>query len=398
MEKVSLDIKQLCLSLAQSETEDEVIKLLKKTGYWDSNSAWQYYGENENNFSIIGNQQSAPDAALVEKIINSVDAVLMRECLRRGIKPDSKDAPQSIEEALEEYFGIFEGKLSNVDTGLRSEMAKNILLVATGKKSNPSYLIIDIGEGQTPKKMPDTFLSLTKSNKLRIPFVQGKFNMGATGSLPFCGRHNIQLIISRRDPKIVNSERDETKSKWGFTVIRREDPKQGMRSSAFRYLTPGGKILSFDSKEGLPLLPQDYPIPYGNILKWGTLVKLYEYQLTGLKTLAVFDLYNRLSLLLPNIALPIRILERRKGYTGHTLETTVAGLSVRLEEDKRDNLEEGFPSSSEITATGEEMKILVYAFKRDKKEKYAKKEGVIFTINGQSHGFLPKTFFERKGF
>lgn len=50
--------------------------------------------------------------------------------------------------------------------------------------------------------------------------------------------------------------------------------------------------------------------------------------------MAVFDLYNKISLLLPNIAHPIRVSERRKGYSGHTLEITLSGLSVRLEEDK----------------------------------------------------------------
>ncbi len=72
---------KLCVSIAKSDTEDEVIRLLKKASLWDDCSAWKYYGNNENNFSTIGNQQSSPDAALVEKIINSVDAVLMRECL-----------------------------------------------------------------------------------------------------------------------------------------------------------------------------------------------------------------------------------------------------------------------------------------------------------------------------
>ena len=32
------------------------------------------------------------------------------------------------------------------------------------------------------RKAADTFLSLNKNNKLRIPFVQGKFNMGGTGA------------------------------------------------------------------------------------------------------------------------------------------------------------------------------------------------------------------------
>ena len=75
-----MDYKQLCLSLVKAESEEEVINILKEAKYWDEPRVWQYYGNNENNYSDIGNQQSSAEAALIEKIINSVDAVLMREC------------------------------------------------------------------------------------------------------------------------------------------------------------------------------------------------------------------------------------------------------------------------------------------------------------------------------
>ena len=88
--------KQLALKLASAETEAEVIKILTSEGLWNDLSRWQPYGKNENNFSIIGNQQSNPDAALVEKLVNSVDAVLMKECMLRRIDPTSTEAPKSI--------------------------------------------------------------------------------------------------------------------------------------------------------------------------------------------------------------------------------------------------------------------------------------------------------------
>jgi len=395
---INQEIKKLCIDLAKSESEEEVVKILKKAGFWDDSSVWVDYDRNPNNFSTIGNQQSSPDAALVEKIINSVDAVLMRECQRRGIKPDSPRAPKNIQEALKEYFCIYDGKLSSIDANQRSKLAENILLVATGEKSNPCYSIIDFGEGQTPQRMPDTFLSLNKKNKLNVQFVQGKFNMGGTGALQFCSRkHNLQLIISRRDPEIAKNENDETKDKWGFTIVRREDPREGMRSSSFRYLAPSGKVLMFDA-ESLPLLPGEYPKPYVDNLGWGTFIKLYEYQMPGLTTIVKFNLYYRLSLLLPNIALPVKIFERRKGYHDphKTYHIILSGLGVRLDEDKSENLEPNFPSSSEMKVIGQEMKVLVYAFKKGKRENYSRKEGIVFTVNGQSQGFISQTFFERK--
>lgn len=389
-------LQSFCQSLVEAESEQEIIQILTEEGFWNNEENWEFYGKNENNFSVVGNQQSLPESALVEKIINSVDAVLMRECLRRKIAPESRDAPPNIIEALQRFFNISQGSLWDISVNARKKLAENISLVATGKKESPCYSVVDLGEGQTPKRMPDTFLSLSKSNKLRIPFVQGKFNMGGTGVFQFAGRHNLQLILSRRDPEVAKFEDDETKDCWGFTVVRREDPKEGRRSSAYTYLTVDKKIPSFKAN-ALPLLPGEYSKPYGEPMVWGTYIKLYDYRmLGGLKTNILFDLYNRICLLLPKIALPIRFFERRIGYTGHTFETTMSGLSVRLYEDKRTNLEEGFPSSSTISISGEKMICQIFAFHKGQSEKYRKDEGIIFTVNGQTHGHIPVSFFSRK--
>ena len=388
-------LKDLCLKLAYSDSEQEIINILKKEGYWTNSECWQYYGDNENNFATVGNQQSRPEAALVEKLVNSVDAVLMAECLKRKIDPKSNAAPQTINEALKEYFDIYNGNLSNLDTNTRKKIAENILLVATGKKQNPCYTIIDKGEGKYPDKVKSTFLSIGKSNKLRIPFVQGKFNMGGTGILQFCGENNIQLIITKRNNNIWKVEDSLSDNLWSFTVVRRIDPEKGARSSSYKYLAPDNSIMKFKA-DSLKLLPGDYPCAYDKGLEYGTFIKLYDYQMTGLKTNILFDLYNRLSLLMPQVALPIRLYERRKNYTGHTLETTMSGLSVRLLEDKNENIEQGFPTSSEMIIQGQQMKMKIFAFKKGKSEKYTKNEGIIFSVNGQTHGYLSQAFFSRQ--
>ncbi len=385
------DYKTLCLSLVKAETEEEIIQILKKTGHWDNESDWHFVGDNENNFSTIGNQQSRADAALVEKIINSVDAVLLREAYRKNIDPKGSDAPKSTQDAVEKLFEVKEGKLGNLSSSKRSELAKNIRLIATGSQTKPNYIIADLGEGQGPEAMPGTFLSLNSSNKLRIPFVQGKFNMGGTGSLQFCGRHNLQLILTKRDPNIVNGSKND----WGFTLIRREDPRQGVKSSVFKYLRPSGQIPSF-SANTLNILPGEYPNPYAEPMQFGSFIKLYNFDLRGLKTNVKFDLYYRLSSLLPSIALPVTMYERRKGYRANNYEAILSGLNVRLDEDKSNNLEDGFPSSSEINIEGEKMLVSVYAFKKGKRENYTKNDGVLFTNNGQTHGFIGKSFFETR--
>jgi len=380
--------EQLCLGLLSSERESDIEVLLKKEGLWEDSSAWETYGGMENNFAIIGNQKESPADALVEKLVNSVDAVLTREALVRNMDPESEKAPKTIGNALEMFFQIKNGNLANVEARKRTKLAANIGLVATGRKGTPNFTIFDLGEGQSPDNFSKTFLSLAKSNKLKIPFVQGKFNQGGTAVLRFCGRRKLQLLVSKRHPEL------EDDGDWGFTIVRREAPGNGRKHSMYTYLAPNGKILSF--KKNQIEIPTDFPGTQEiEPLKWGTIIKLYEYELApALKTNILFDLFNKISLLLPRIGLPIRFYERRD-YKGHTLESTMSGLGVRLQDDKRKNLEEGFPSIEDFTGGGERFQASIFAFKDGQSEKYRDKEGIIFTVNGQTHGFIPDTFFSR---
>lgn len=405
----------------KADTEDEVILLLREAGYWDDDAVWRNYGDNESNFSTIGNQSSRSDAALVEKLINSVDHRLINECLTHGIEPESSEAPQSVREAVARFLdqevnpeGITAGRISEWDREKRKVVAEEITLAATGstpsQRGNPCFTISDSGEGQTPEMMPDTFLSLPShgSNKIKIPFVQGKFNMGSTGVLQFCGRNNLQLIMSRRNPGILTGvPQHESDGQWGFTVVRREVPKASSRSSVYTYLAPlnaknepaSGGVLRFLA-EDMPLFPEGGNA-YARSKSWGTLVKLYEYSAKGYSNTHMFrkdGLLYRLDLLLPDAALPIRLHECRSGFRGHkgSFETTLTGLNVRLEDNRGENMEEGFPTSSPITAAGQQMTATIYAFKKGKADTYRKNEGILFTLNGQTHSHLTKGFFSRK--
>ena len=345
--------QQLCMDLLQADMEELVIDLLRDHGYWDNPDVWHPFGNKQDNFSTIGNQSSSPDAALVEKLVNSVDAVLMGECLTAGISPNSEDAPQSIPEAVaqflfgDRYKSNSLGYISRWTSQKRRELSDLITFAATGDRSNPSFTIVDAGEGQTPESMPDTLLSLDKQNKIDVHFVQGKFNMGGTGALRFCGRDNLQLVISRRNSNIKTASPENLASnQWSFTIVRRESPTASKRLSTYTYLAPGPNrgVLRFDS-ETLPLFPQGEEA-YARNTKWGTAIKLYEYKLTGKSHILRGDgLLYRLDLLLPGVALPIRLHECR-GYVGHkgSFDTTLTGLGVRLNDGRGENLEQGFPT------------------------------------------------------
>ena len=401
-----MDNKSIAISLASCENEAEIIKLLRDTKLWDNAQCWRAFGDNDNNWSTIGNQQSEADAALVEKIVNSVDALLMKECMIRGIEPTSAAAPKSIAEALELFFGITGGKIQNLTETQRTNLAQNnIILTATGAKESPNITIIDRGEGQSPNRMPDTILSINKSNKLKVPFVHGKFNMGGTGALCFCGDNNFQLIVCRRCPDIP-SNGDTSHNSWGFTIIRRERPKDGnkLRSSKFTYLTDAsGNILSFDADEGIPIIPSSKG--ENEIMEYGMYCKLFEYKMPSrLRSNINMNLYTRLSILLPNLAYPV-YLDECRDYRGHTMHRTLSGLNVRLydqlSQGTESNIEQCIPVS--FTIDGQKVDITVYVFKKKKSgidkdidlSQYRGSEGILLTQNGQTHGSYDRKFYSR---
>lgn len=390
------------VALAKAETEESVISILKEQGYWDNLSMWRSLGGNDNNYSIIGNQQSSPDAAFVEKIINSIDACLNKECLKRGIDPVGPEAPQSMALALERFYNISPGGLKLLSSSRRSELAQNIVVAATGemKGGQINLCIADRGEGQTPKHMPETILSISKSNKLKIPFVQGKFNMGGTGALPFCGNHHLQLIISKRCPEIPNTDIDETYSKWSVTIVRKESPREGRKSSMYTYLTDlSGNLLTFEASS-LPIVPKEHiknisGFEYEDMF-YGTFIKLYNYQLpNSYRSALTLNFYNRLSLLIPNLALPIRLRDARE-FNANTSTSNLSGLISRLYDNRSSVLEKGFPSSGVFNIDGQKVSCSIYLFKPGAQKNYrGKHEGVLFTVNGQTQGIISDSFFSR---
>jgi len=405
------DVKKLLFDLLNSDTEDSVIEILKRYDYWEHPSLWRFYGDKEGNFSTIGNQSSSPEAAFVEKVVNSIDAVLMNECWLTGMSPSDPSAPQSITQAVSKYFGGGVERMGNIvnwSTQTRNEVSRRITVAATGSRNKrPCFTITDNGEGQSPYSMSDTLLSLDRRNKVSIHFVQGTFNMGGTGVFKFCGEHNLQLVLSKRNPKIIKlSKVPDIDNMWGFTIIRRENPPPGEKNSIYSYLAPinanknprKGGVLRFNA-DTLPIFPVKNK-PYAKESSWGTLIKLYEYEATGFRSHILMrdGLLSRLDILLPQIALPIRMHECREygGVAEGSFETSLTGLTVRLGDDKAKNLEEGFPDAGQFMVDGQRMTYTVYAFKPDRWKTYKNKsEGILFTINGQTHAALSSDFFTR---
>ena len=231
-------------------------------------------GDREDNYATIGAQAVIPEAALAEKITNAIDAILMRRCREEGIDPKGPDAPASVRKAVARYFEVnpdasYSGTLESWDQPKILEVARATTSIAlTGdrrkqvnrRRNYPSVSILDRGEGQAPETQPRTLLSRGNSLKKDVAFTQGKFAMGGTAALRFCGQQKLQLILSRRAPVLAKA--DGESSDWGFTVVRR-DYHDGDSMTAYRYLAPlgaderpgSGDILRFPAAS-LPIGPR----------------------------------------------------------------------------------------------------------------------------------------------
>ena len=233
-------MEQLFKELYFAQTEDDVDKVINNHPDIFKQENWSPLGGNENNFGVIENQQSNPIAALIEKITNSIDAVLMKKCLEVGIDPKSEQAPKSMEEAKAKFFANHrDWDLS----GKRKKQAESIQIIADGPRLNTSLTIYDDGEGQHPEDFENTFLSLLYGNKNEIHFVQGKYNMGGSGAIVFCGKKRYQLI---------GSKRYDNTGRFGFTLIREhplsKEEEKVKKNTWYEYLKIDGEIPSFSCR------------------------------------------------------------------------------------------------------------------------------------------------------
>ena len=389
--------KELLNKLLAAESEDAVVSVLNSSSLLTDQNRWRYLGNMVNNQSIVQAQQSSATAALVEKITNGLDAILLKYCKAEGIDPRSANAPENMSDAVDRYFGEID------DKDIRKVAEENLILYATGSKARPCLSLYDAGEGQLAENFPKTFCSLISgtadgSYKGAIPFVQGRFNMGGTGVLPFCSdKYKLQLIVSRVPPEVAKSEKHE----WAYTLLCFFASKQ---APSWRYLVGAdGKILTAglaplglvpkrSAKSGEICPPRERAVPSG------TLIKMYDYKAP--KSNVCGELFRKVADYLLNPPLPLRIIECRSDYRANVMGVNVWSRFDRWVTQKR--LEEGFEEGASISiklSTGEIIPAEVRVFKEDKDagdDQDQPQTGLRALINGQSHASRDAQFFRTK--
>ncbi len=375
--------------LYNAETEFEVDQVVNSNPklFYDEN--WKPYGGNTGNFGTFESQQNNPIPALIEKITNSIDATLIAECLLQGIDPKSDSAPKSMNEAVENFYNVRKGEIGELGNIKRRELAEKIQVIATGDKTQPSITIFDEGEGQLPNDFEHTFLSLHRNNKSSIQFVQGKYNMGSTGGVVFCGDKKYQLIASKRNPDLTKTEDNPI----GFTLVRRhpltKSEEEHFKATWYEFFCPDNQIPFFkQNKLDLGL--------YNKIFRFGSIIKLYSYQLPrGSRSDVTLDLWRDLNQYMFNLPLPISVYEKRD-YKGHTPNKVVLGNRTRILIDSRENVEKILEFSIPKEAGFGEIPIQVIIFKNNvPHNEFIKNKSIIFTQNGQVHGSEGQSFISQ---
>lgn len=392
------EVRKLFEKLYQAKDEEEVNKVAADySEIFESSENWRPLGQNDSNYSIVKNQQSNPVAALIEKITNSIDAILTKRCEEDGIDPKSSDAPQTMDKAVQTFFPSSD----NWDIAKnRRKQAEDIQIIADGKgprKKGTNYdtsvIIYDNGEGQKPENFETTFLSLMQKNKNDVPFVQGKYNMGGAGALVFCGRKRYQLIASKR----------YSGGKLGFTLVREHEIQENeyVKETWFEYLLIDGKIPSFEIDE-LDVGLQN------RFFKSGSIIKLYSYELPSGVSGFAQELNQSINEYLFSPALPMLTKDTPRRYPNNkVLVNDLFGLKRRLKQEETDYLEDNFSDEFEDEWFGKiqvscfvfKNKIKDYDLKKTKeviRDRYFKNGmSVIFSLNGQVHGHYTTEFITK---
>ena len=300
-----MDSKEVCIQILHAESESAVSDIIASTPELSDDSNWHPIDERETNFNVVTNQASTGGKALTELCTNMVDAVLMKHAHAKGISLAGPDAPQSVIEGVRDLVqlrGARSGILAEVDSPryLQEFAEENLVIGVTGgtrRNDSLCFTFIDNGEGQHPNDFEDTFLSLSKGNKSGIPFVQGKYNMGSSGVLSYCGDRWYKLIISRRY--------DES-GDWGWTLARRR-PHGGMPVA--EYFKPLGGMPSFSASVLYPMNLNNGNRDDKVHIATGTIVKLYDYYMGSATSFR--NIRETLNENLVSTVLPFRLMDYR---------------------------------------------------------------------------------------
>ena len=342
-----MDSADLCFAFLRAESEAAVTQIIENELPLFAGIAWREIDQRDTNSNTINNQASTGSKALTELCTNMVDAVLMKRAYEHGISDlTGPDAPQSVTDAVRTLIG-FTGDRTGVlaeiedDANLRKFADENLVIGVTGGRRTGDaicFTFADNGEGQHPRDFEDTFLSLSTRNKSDIPFVQGKWNMGGSGVLGYCGLRWYKLIISRRY---------DLTGPWGWTLIRQRPDAE---LPVAEYLTIDGSIPSFERDQIFPATLGSGAVDEQLSRLSGTIIKLYDYTLEARASTSFDGIREAINAGLVSTILPFQLYNYRATPSSRSRgqrraegvdERPLNGMEFQLRRPPRGEVREG---------------------------------------------------------
>lgn len=184
------------------------------------------------------------------------------------------------------------------------------------------------------------------------------------------------------------------RDRWGFTLVRLHSAiSTEYKNSWYEYFVGNdGKILSF-AGEQLSILPAK------EVLESGTYIKLYNYYLPNPFQITL-DLWRELNRVLHYPVLPMLLYETRK-FKSHISSIVLTGNRMRILKDENKNVEDNcppiIPIIAELGKFGKRtIEVTVFREGTVKDEFASPGEAIFFTINGQTHATIGRSFIRTK--
>ncbi len=259
-----MDLRRVFLDLYQATTERQLEAALRKhKDVIRKQGKWQPIEDDQQMAAVIANRQVSPIGAIVEKLTNSMDALLLRRCAKSKITVEGDGVSSVMENIL---ATAYPARDKWAQPAARKAEALNLQVIVDGyqkgRRGGPSVVVYDNGEGQEPADFVSTFLSF-EGTRHNVPFSYGSLGVGGTTAFPFCGNKGYQLFLSKKN---VAGASDLA----GFTVVRRRVDDEASLFK-YEYLTVNGEIPSFELGDGIDLGLHEKEF------SGGTVCKMYSY-------------------------------------------------------------------------------------------------------------------------
>ena len=379
-------------------TESDIDSFLKKYTGFDLNepnlsydkikSFYKFLGNNSSNRSVIG-QLTTGEKGLVERITNSIDAVIENQKIKLSIN-SAKDSGVIIKKAFPKYYTNMQDVLNIGTEKSLAKDAENLVVVAVndGSRSNkPTIDVLDKGVGLFGHEFENTILSINKGNKLSRDksYLIGAFGQGGSTSLPFT---YATIIVSKKSGKL------------SFTIIKQVELTD-YKNMVYVYMVlnnmiPEVEFNNFNSKF-------DYLNDFFINSESGTLVRMVESEISKRyrdnEVTKPGMLVDYLNTELFSVGLPVKVIENRRNYIGntHLQNRSVYGSYLKLKTSKR-YVKNEFCGTLNIEHNNRPYTIDYYLLLPNEKENWARDkecqkvfeqfnvyyEPIIYTVNGQT--------------